>query len=134
MKLLIINNNLVTHYYFNQQDAQTILSRCQAAGKQWSNNLVGFTLTSTNQTTFAAINIIGNDGVVESMEYVDIDTGKPEFTINNDLLIKLSKNESQTEISLTEFESILTEILTAPVKARRWEVYPEVNHRYQPVH
>lgn len=131
MKLLIATQGKITELYFNPEDHQAILARCQAAQKQWANQLVGFFINNSNNTRYAAISIKGNDGVIESMEYVDIDTNKPEFTISDEFLSNLSVKPEQAEISLREFEPILTEILTAPIKARRWEVYPAITERYQ---
>ena len=131
MKLLIISNETISTYYFNPQDAQNILKRCHDAGKQWSNALVGFFINMQNNTHFAAINVKDQNGVIESMEYVDIERNKPEFPISNDFLTLLSTKPPQTEISLAEFEPILSEILSAPIKARKWEVYPEINQHHQ---
>lgn len=134
MKLLIINPTNIAEYYFNQEDAQAIISRCGAAGKQWSQNLVGFFISTLNNEHYLAINVKDNDGTIESMEYVNIDTNKPEFVISSEWVSNLTKNGSSTEINLAEFEPILAEILIAPVRARRWEVYPQVNTIHQLVH
>ena len=132
MKLLLANHNGISVYFFNKLDTEMILTRCRAAGKQWTDMLQGFLINLS--AGYVAISIKGDDGVIESMEYVDIETNKPEFTISENFTRYLSAKEQNSEISLHEFEPILNNILSAPVRARRFEVYPEVSKQYAATH
>ncbi len=134
MKLIIVNQTEITPYFFNKTDSQLIKDRCQAVGKQWSEHLLGFFINLSDQDAYAAITVKAEDGVIECMEYIDIDRGKPEFTISQDLISKLRASTANNEVKLSDFEPILSEILGAPMKARKWEVYPEINQHYPQEH
>lgn len=134
LKLIHVTPTSKQAYYFNEADSQLMLTRCKQAGKQWSHALLGFFINVNNDYQYAAITIKGQDGIIESMEYVDIDTNKPEFVISPDLLAFLQTQPANSEIPLSEFESLFEEIIVASVKARRWEVYPEVSRHYPLTH
>jgi hypothetical protein len=130
MKLLLINKTSIKVYRFNPSDCQIIAQRCRDRDKKWSPGLIGFFINIANDMPYAAVTIKGSDGIIESMEYVDIERDKPEFIINNDFLAYLASQESDSEIPLKEFESTFNDILLSPMKARRWEVYPDVSKLY----
>lgn len=132
MKLLVINDTGVHAYNFNKIDSDTIAARCKAAGKLWSSILQGFVINT--RKNYAAITIRANDGVIESMEYIDIDSNQPEFSISDSFLNFLARKDSHTDIPLDEFEPVLREIISAPTKARRWEVYKEISEHYPSMH
>ena len=134
MKLILINDTDINVYHFSSADSQIIKTRCKAAEKDWTNQMLGFFINTTADHTYAAVTIKGSDGIVESMEYRDIERNTPEFVINDDLLSYLFTKKAYTEVSLDAFEPLLAEILYAPKKARRWEVYAEISKAYPSVH
>ena len=130
MKLLLITSTGIKAFRFNPSDSKRMTSLCSDAGKQWASHMVGFFIYASNDGTYVATTIKGQDGAIESMEYRDIESNKPEFNIHDDFLAHLASQEPHAEIALNEFEAIFNDILRAPGKVRRWEVYPEVSAHY----
>ena len=128
MKLIVLDNNGLTAHQFNQSDSNMIMQRCQIAGKQWYQNLLGFFINTVKRTV--AITVRDHEGTIETMEYIDMESGQPEFYVQDQFSDYLSKRDIGVKMSLSSFEPVLQTILTAPVKARRWEVYPELNRYY----
>lgn len=127
LKLILAAKDSIRYFIFGEEESAAIITRCKMANKQWYDSLVGFLINVTQDKHYAAINIRGNDGVVETMEYVNLETDIPEFAIDENLLKSLNDISAQSEISLSIFEPVLQQMLIAPIRARRWEVYPEIN-------
>lgn len=134
LKLIYNNGSSISEYSFSHVDSSAIITKCKQSGKQWSDKLVGFFINNTPTNSYAAIAIKGDDHVIECMEYRDIETSNPEFIIDTSFLAHLSGTEPYSELSLAAFESTFFHILAAPSKARRWEVYPEINKRLATAH
>ena len=134
MKLILISNVGIQPYCFNKDDSQKIIALCKNADKQWSESLLGFFINTISLNPYVAITIKNAEGEIESMEYVDIDTQKPEIFIDNHFVSSLIKKDINAEIDFAEFEPILKEIVAAPLKARKWEIYHEITKQYPSMH
>lgn len=134
MKLILISNVGIQPFCFNKNDSQKIVALCKGAEKQWSESLLGFFINTISLNPYVAITIKNSDGEIESMEYVDIDTQKPEIMIDNSFVSSLIKKDINAEVNFAEFEPILKEIVAAPLKARKWEIYHEITKQYPSTH
>lgn len=134
MKFITLTASGIRTFFITPEDSRQISARCQQAGKQWASGLLGFFVNMTTPAPYAAVTIQTGDGAIECMEYIDVDRQTPEFSPSDALLQFLNTQTDGSELPLREFESLFNEILLAPMKARRWEVYPVINQQYQATH